>query len=101
MHALDRQSLADDVFLGQAQIATSNLSPNVEKYYTDDVEMYDFDPDKAKQMLDDAGWTQGDDDVRQKGDVQAQFTLMVIQGDTERRPEAELAQQWWKDVGIK
>jgi len=26
---------------------------------------------------------------------------MVIQGDTERRPEAELAQQWWKDVGIK
>src|SRR5699024_7152972 len=41
------------------------------------------------------------DGIREKDDVKAQFTLMVFQGDTQRRPEAELAQQWWKDVGIQ
>src|SRR5699024_5119611 len=84
-----------------AVVATSNLSPGVEPYYTDDVKMYDHDPDKARQVLDDAGWKEGDDGIREKDDVKAQFTLMVFQGDTQRRPEAELAQQWWKDVGIQ
>ena len=101
MFALDRQSFADDIFLGQAQIATSNLSPAIEKYYNADVTMYEFDPEKAKQILDEAGWKEGSGGVREKDGVKAQFTMMVFQGDTQRRPEAEIAQQWWSDVGIK
>jgi peptide/nickel transport system substrate-binding protein len=100
MHALDRQSLADDIFKGQAQVATSNLSPSVAAFYNPDVPRYDFNPDAAKKLLDDAGWVAGDGGVRAKGDSRAAFTLIVFQGDTQRRPEAELAQQWWKDIGV-
>jgi peptide/nickel transport system substrate-binding protein len=100
MHALDRQSLADDIFKGQAQVATSNLSPSVAAFYNPDVPRYDFNPDAAKKLLDDAGWVAGDGGVRAKGDSRATFTLIVFQGDTQRRPEAELAQQWWKDIGV-
>jgi peptide/nickel transport system substrate-binding protein len=99
--ALDRQSFADDVFLGQAQVATSNLSPAIEKYYNPDVTKYEYDPDAAKKLLEDAGWVEGSDGVREKDGVQAAFTLMVFQGDTQRRPEAEIAQQWWQDIGVK
>ncbi len=100
LHALDRQSLADDIFKGQAQVATSNLSPNVAAFYNPDVPKYDFNPDTAKKLLDDAGWAPGKDGIREKDDNKAAFTLIVFQGDTQRRPEAELAQQWWKDIGV-
>lgn len=100
LHALDRQSLADDIFKGQAQVATSNLSPNVAAFYNPDVPKYDFNPETAKKLLDDAGWAPGKDGIREKNGNKAAFTLIVFQGDTQRRPEAELAQQWWKDIGV-
>ncbi|MGC4192832.1 MAG: ABC transporter substrate-binding protein [Thermomicrobiales bacterium] len=98
--AIDRGALADEVYQGQAQPATANLSPGLAKYYNPDVAKYDFDPEKAKQMLEDAGWKLNGD-VREKDGVKAAFTLQIIQGDTQRRPEAELAQQWWKDIGVQ
>lgn len=99
--ALDRQTIADDIFLGQAKVALSNLSPAIEKYYTEDVAQYSYDPDKAKALLDGAGWKEGSDGIREKAGTRAQFTMMVFQGDTQRRPEAEVAQQWWSDIGVQ
>jgi peptide/nickel transport system substrate-binding protein len=99
--ALDRQSFADDIFLGQAQVATSNLSPAIAKYYNADVPKYEYDPDKAKQLLEEAGWVEGSDGIREKDGTKAAFTMMVFQGDTQRRPEAEIAQQWWSDIGVQ
>ncbi|HEU0165898.1 MAG TPA: ABC transporter substrate-binding protein [Thermomicrobiales bacterium] len=100
IYATDRQALADNVYLGQAAIATSNLSPSNPKYYNADVPKYPLDVDKAKSLLDAAGWVPGDGGIRSKDGVKASFTLQIIQGDTQRRPEAELAQQWWKEIGI-
>jgi peptide/nickel transport system substrate-binding protein len=101
LHATDRQALVDDVFLGQAVLATSNLSPNVETYYNPDVTLYEHDPEAAMALLDEAGWVLGDDGVREKDGERLAFTLAVIQGDTARRPEAELAQQWYLDIGVE
>lgn len=101
LHAIDRQAFADEIFLGQAQVAHHNLSPAVEKYYNDDVMKYEFDPEKAKTLLDEAGWVEGGDGIREKDGVRAAFTMMVFQGDTQRRPEAEVAQQWWADIGVE
>ncbi len=101
LYGLDRQSFVDDVYLGQGQIANSNLSPALEKYYNPDVKTYDYNPDTAKKLLDAAGWIPGSDGIRAKGGNRLAFTLWIIQGDTQRRPEAELAQQWWKDIGAE
>jgi peptide/nickel transport system substrate-binding protein len=100
VYAIDRQALADDIFKGQAIIATSNLSPAVEKYYNADVTTYAYDPEKAKQVLDDAGWTEGDGGIREKDGQKLAFTCVAISGDSNRRPEAEIAQQSYKAVGM-
>ncbi len=98
--ATDRQAFIDDVYLGQAVMATANLSPNVAKFYNPDVPVYEYDPEGAKALLDEAGWVPGDDGIREKDGEKLAFTLAVIQGDTQRRPEAEVAQQWYKDIGV-
>lgn len=99
--ALDRQAFADEVFLGQATVATANLSPAIEAFYNPDVVQYGYDPEKAKELLEGAGWVEGSDGIREKDGVKAAFTLMVFQGDTQRRPEAEVAQQWWSEIGVE
>lgn len=100
MHALDRQRIIDDLWNGVAQVAHSNLSPKNKFYYKADLKRYDFDPDKAQAMLDEAGWIVGDDGVREKDGVKLSFTCTTITGDQARRPIAELAQQFFKEVGI-
>ena len=101
MHAINRQQLIDDVFKGTAVVATSHLSPAFKTYYEPNVAKYPYDTNKAKTLLDEAGWKPGPDGVRQKGGVRFSFTLTTITGDQARRPEAEIAQQHLKAVGIE
>lgn len=100
LHAIDRQAIAEDIFQGQAIVATSNLSPAIEKFYNADVPLYEYDPEKAKQVLEEAGWVEGDDGIREKDGQKLAFTCVAISGDSQRRPEAEIAQQSYKDVGM-
>ncbi len=100
MFALDRESIRDDLWRGLAVLATSNLSPALEFYYEPDVALYPHDPEKAAALLDEAGWTMGSDGVREKDGVKLEWTCTIITGDQARRPEAELAQSNFKDVGM-
>ena len=98
--AIDRQTVIDDIFSGAAEPATANLSPALDFYYTDDVPLYEYDPERAAEILDEAGWTMGDDNVREKDGEPLTFTCTVITGDQARRPEAEVVQQYLAEVGI-
>ena len=100
MHALDRQRIIDDLWNGAAQVAHSNLSPKNAFYYNPNLKHYDYDPEKAKALLDEAGWTMGADGVREKDGTKLSFTCTTITGDQARRPIAELAQQFLKEVGV-
>jgi len=54
-YGLDRQSVVDNFYSGRAEVATQFMPPEV-LGYADDVPTYEFDPDKAKQILQDAGY---------------------------------------------
>lgn len=102
MYALDRQLMIDDIWSGAAQIAHSHLSPKYEFYYNPDLKKYDYDPDAAREMLDEAGWVDEDNDgIREKDGTDLAFTVSVITGDQARRPIAEVAQQQLAEVGIE
>lgn len=101
MHALDRQRIIDDLWSGAAVVAETNLSPAAPYHTAENIVTYEYDPDKARQMLEEAGWVDEDGDgIREKDGEPLSFTCTTITGDQARRPIAELAQQFFADVGI-
>lgn len=100
MYALDRQRIIDDLWNGAAEVAHSNLTP-VSPYHKADLKQYEFDPEKAKALLDEAGWTVGADGIREKEGVKFSFTCTAKAGDQARKAIAELTQQLFKDVGVE
>lgn len=100
MYAIDRETVIDEIFSGTAVLATSNLSPGMGTYYNPDVKQYAYDVAQAQALLDEAGWVTGSGDVREKDGQKLSFTCTTISGDQLRRPEAELVQQYLKEVGI-
>jgi len=60
-HAIDRQTILEHLMKGQASLATGLLSP-VNWAYEADVKTYDYDVEKAKALLDEAGYPDPDGD---------------------------------------
>ncbi len=98
--ALDRQRIIDELWNGVADVAVSYFTPANATYHNPNVKQYPFDPDAARALLDEAGWTLGNDGVREKDGLKLSFICTTITGDQARRPIAELAQQLLKDVGV-
>jgi peptide/nickel transport system substrate-binding protein len=55
-YGLDRQSVVDNFYSGRAELAKEFMPPEVVGY-ADDVPEYTYDPEKAKKILTDAGYT--------------------------------------------
>jgi peptide/nickel transport system substrate-binding protein len=55
-YGLDRQAVVDNFYSGRAEVAKEFMPPEVVGY-ADDVPTYDYDPEKAKSLLQEAGLT--------------------------------------------
>ena len=55
-YGLDRQAVVDNFYSGRGVVATQFMPPELVGY-ADDVTTYEYDPEKAKQILTDAGYT--------------------------------------------
>lgn len=60
-----------------------------------------YDPEKAKQLLDEAGWKVGKDGIREKNGQRFTFKLITNQGNDVRKDIATLMQDNLKKIGIE
>lgn len=97
-YAIDRQSIVDAVLLGQGMTAYGPLQRNV--YNNPDVERYDYNPEKAKQLLEDAGCTMGDSGYYTRNGEEIGFVISVMAGEQDRIDIAQAAAQQLREVGI-
>ncbi|WP_339275820.1 ABC transporter substrate-binding protein [Paenibacillus sp. FSL W8-0426] len=65
-YGLDRQSIYVDANHGAGAVANIPASPISWSYTEDGINPYAYDPDKANQLLDEAGWVRGADGIREK-----------------------------------
>ncbi len=100
-YAIDKQELIDGVLLGLGQAATGPYKPDT-WVYNAKVKRYDYAPEKARQLLDEAGWVDHDDDgIRDKDGQPFAFTIVTNQGNDLRTKSAEIIQRRLKEVGIE
>ncbi|XID95567.1 ABC transporter substrate-binding protein [Paenibacillaceae bacterium WGS1546] len=65
-YGLDRQLIYVDSRQGASSIANIPSSPILWSYTEEDINPYPYDPEKAKELLEEAGWTVGSDGIREK-----------------------------------
>jgi peptide/nickel transport system substrate-binding protein len=100
LSAIDRQRILDELESGFGVVATSHLAPH-NPFYNPDVPQYPYDPERARSLLEGAGWVEGGDGVRVKDGMRLAFTCTTISGDQARRPMAELSQIFLRAVGVE
>lgn len=80
--AMDRQEIIDHVLNGEATKATS-IADNLPWYNEETADIKDGDTEAAKQILDEAGWKEGPDGIREKDGLKAKFDFYYAYQDRE------------------
>ena len=96
-YAIDRESIVKDLLKGQAKVAHSIL-PEESWAYTANIK-YNYDPAKAKQLLDEAGFKDPDGDGPQMRFAK-EIVFKISSGNTATSQYSQVIQQSLKQVGI-
>jgi peptide/nickel transport system substrate-binding protein len=99
-HAIDRDAIVKTILDGQVTVVNGPIQP-LSWAYEPNVVRYDYDPAKARALLDEAGWKLGADGVRAKEGRPLAFTLITQAGYAIRENTAQAIQRQLKDVGVK
>ncbi len=101
IYAIDRDAMAQAIYNGLATVA-QGTEPTLSFAYAPDQmkTKYTYDPQKATQLLDAAGWAVGGDGIRAKDGKKLQFTIWTNAGNKARESLITVMQQQWKAIGI-
>jgi peptide/nickel transport system substrate-binding protein len=101
-YAIDKQSIVDGVWRGNAEISSTMIPPRILGTAVDVVGGTEFDPERAKQILEDAGWVESSGGVREKDGRELKLTMVVGFPNAEiHKPMPEFVQAQLADVGIE
>jgi peptide/nickel transport system substrate-binding protein len=75
-HAIDKQAIVDTVYFGLVEPAYGPLSAAFPEYDPSLEGMYPYDPERAAELLDEAGWVVGPGGVRVKDGERLQVTIV-------------------------
>ena len=97
--ATPKQQLIDKLLFGKANVANTTLTLGWAA--PKDIVQEGYDPAKAKQLLDQSGWTPGADGVRSKGGVRASLTITTTTGDKVREQVEQILIDEYKAIGVE
>ncbi|MCC3355610.1 peptide-binding protein [Bacillus sp. REN16] len=100
-HAVNKQAIVDSIMNGAGQPADAPDSPLMWTY-NDDVPKFEYDLEKAKTLLKEAGWedTNGNGIVDKDG-KEMSFSIKTNQGNKVREDIAVVLQQQFKEIGVE
>ena len=98
-YGVDRQAMVDAVLLGDGIVAYGPLQRNV--YNDESTNLYDYNPEKAKEIIEAAGWTMGSDGIYEKNGQRLSFTVNCKEGDQVRADLAAIASQQLAQIGVE
>ena len=97
---IDRQALKDTVLSDSYEIAGSILNHRAPGFLDLSADLA-YDPEKAKSLLDEAGWVAGSDGIREKDGKKLEVTVTSSNNSVVIKPAFELIEQQWREIGVK
>ena len=97
--AIDRNVLVQDLMYGKSTVATSAIGlgwaadPNIS--------IAPYNPDEARALLEQAGWTAGGDDIREKDGQRLSVEIMTTSGNKLRELAEQVLQEQLAEVGVE
>lgn len=67
----------------------------------DGLNTYEYSPEKAKQLLDDAGWKVGSDGIREKDGERLSIRFLSIKEKDNMDSMIPILQKDWQEVGVE
>ncbi|MEI7426007.1 MAG: ABC transporter substrate-binding protein [Candidatus Moraniibacteriota bacterium] len=98
-YATDRTEFINLVLNGQGSPIFTPILPNM-LGYSQDLGKINYEPEKAKELLESAGWKMSDDNFRKKNDQLLEINLATTDWD-EFFKSAEVLKAQWEKIGIK
>ncbi len=99
-YAINKEEIISGVLLGLGRAATGPYKPGTWAY-NENVKKYDYNPQKARELLRAAGWTKKNKDgMLEKDGRPFTFELITNQGNETRQKCAEIIQRQLREVGI-
>lgn len=99
-HAINREEIVERIMYGHGEVAHVPESP-LSWAYNPDVPKFEYDVEKAKQLLAEAGWEPGSDGILEKDGKKFSFEIKTNQGNKVREDIAVYLQEHLKEVGIE
>ena len=99
-YAINKEEIIEGALLGLGLPATGPYKPGVWAH-NPDVKRYEYSPEKAVKLLEEAGWKDTDGDgILDKDGKKFEFTIVTNQGNNQRKKAGEIIQRRLQDVGI-
>lgn len=100
-HAIDREGIVQAVYFGHAVPTYGPIASNW-KWYEPGVEAFNqYDPELAMSMLDEAGWTVGDDGIRARDGVRLSWSNVNFGTQPFNRPIVEIIAENLREIGVE
>ncbi|WP_273340266.1 oligopeptide ABC transporter substrate-binding protein [Alloiococcus otitis] len=101
-YALDIDRVGETFYNGLRRRANSHIVPNFADFHRDDLEGYPYDPDRANQLLDEAGYedTDGDGFREDPNGDPLEITYAARAGSEVAEPIAQYYIQAWEEIGL-
>lgn len=101
-YAIDNATMGESFYNGLRFLATTVITPRHGSYQNTELTGYNYDPEKAKQLLDEAGYKDIDGDGFREDPNGNPFTITWATMDGENAETiAQFKIQCWADVGLK
>ncbi|KXG73780.1 peptide-binding protein [Thermotalea metallivorans] len=100
MYGLDRKGFINAYYKGNGQVCNAPVSP-VSWAYTDEINTYEYNPDLANKLLDEAGWVKGEDGFRYKDGEKFTIHWMTYTGSKYVESLIPILKDNWGKLGIE
>ncbi len=102
-HSIDKDAIINDVLHGVGYPQWSSISPAAGDFHNPNVRRYEYNIDRANEILDSIGWidTDGDGIREDSAGNKIEFTLVTNTGNSVRDKVTTIVHQGMKQIGIK